>query len=150
LNDTIDFLLHNCEYGCLNGICKPHQENVTNATETAAVGQPPSQNAAVTTAIEPDKTSGPLIMPETKDNESGQNEYVCMGCELDKKCYPFGYRNGLEFCSENGNFTAQLETGKSCQNDFECQSNVCVSGKCISENLLQLVMRWLSSLFGFG
>lgn len=73
---------------------------------------------------------------------------ACNGCILNEKCYTFGYRKNNQFCSDNGNFIAQLETDKNCENNFECSSNVCVSGKCISEGFLQKVLSWFKRLFG--
>ncbi len=69
-------------------------------------------------------------------------------CPLDGKCYPFGYRKSGNFCSDSGGFVAQSEGNKVCDNNFECSSNVCVSGKCVSEGFIQKIMNWFSKLFG--
>ena len=74
---------------------------------------------------------------------------VCKdSCPLDKKCYPFGYRKGGKYCSDNGGFTEQLKGEEKCDNNFECDSNVCVSGKCISEGLIKKVLNWFKRMFG--
>jgi len=85
----------------------------------------------------------------------GENEsaiepiLVCKdSCPLDGKCYPFGYRKGGKFCSDKGGFTEQLEGELTCDNNFECSSNVCVSGNCISEGLMQKVLNWFKKMFG--
>ncbi len=69
-------------------------------------------------------------------------------CPLEGKCYPFGYRKSDKFCSDSGFFIEQLEGDKTCENNFECSSNVCVSGTCVSEGLLQNILNWFKNLFG--
>ena len=70
-------------------------------------------------------------------------------CSLNGKCYPFGYRKDGQYCSEDSAFVAQLGEELSCQNNFECSSNVCVSGKCISEDLMGKIIKWFTELFSF-
>ncbi|MFH1710940.1 MAG: hypothetical protein ABH840_01385, partial [Nanoarchaeota archaeon] len=73
---------------------------------------------------------------------------VCKNsCPLDGKCYPFGYRKGGKFCSDEGNFVEQGKSG-ACDNNFECASNVCVNSECISEGFLQKIMNWFRKMFG--
>ncbi|MDD5193211.1 MAG: hypothetical protein PHF67_01355 [Candidatus Nanoarchaeia archaeon] len=69
-------------------------------------------------------------------------------CPLDNKCYPFGYRKSGEYCSDNGAFVEQLNSDSTCDNNFECSSNVCVSGKCIDEGFLNKIINWFKKLFG--
>jgi len=69
-------------------------------------------------------------------------------CPLDGKCYPFGYRKGSKYCSDEGAFKDQLKEDETCENNFECESNVCVSGKCISSSLIQKIIDWFKKLFG--
>ncbi len=69
-------------------------------------------------------------------------------CPLDKKCYPFGYRKTGKFCSDEGKFIEQLEGEKNCDNNFECSSNVCVNGECISEGFINKILNWFKRLFG--
>jgi len=71
----------------------------------------------------------------------------CAGCLFDEKCYQFGYRKDAKYCSDSKNFTEQLNADSSCQNNFECSSNVCVSGKCISEGFIQKLLDWFKKLF---
>lgn len=74
--------------------------------------------------------------------------YLCSGCMENNLCYSLGYRKDGFFCSENTSFIAQLESDVVCQNNFECSSNVCVSGKCISESFIQKILNWFKNLFG--
>jgi len=75
----------------------------------------------------------------------------CSGCFLDDKCYDLGYRksiNGtLRYCSEIG-FVVQKAGDETCDNHFECESNVCVSGKCVEAGLIQKILNWFKRLFG--
>ena len=84
-----------------------------------------------------------------KCEESIEPILVCKdSCPLDEKCYPFGYRKSGKFCSDNGGFTEQLKGESTCDNNFECSSNVCVSGNCISEGLIQKILNLFKRMFG--
>jgi hypothetical protein len=81
-------------------------------------------------------------------NVSLSEAVICKdSCPLDGKCFPFGYRKSGKFCSDIGSFVEQLEADKVCENNFECSSNVCVSGTCVSEGLLKKVLNWFKNLF---
>jgi len=107
------------------------------------------------TLIEPDETTGPIEIPENEvgdENtipvETPGKEFICSGCELDKKCYPLGYRKDGKYCEENEEFVLQKESKNDCQNSFECLSNVCISEKCLSKSFFQKVIDWFLKLFG--
>ncbi len=72
--------------------------------------------------------------------------YKCNGCELEDKCYPMGYRKEGNYCSEDYEFVKQNE--KVCENNFECKSNICVSGECVGEGLIKKILKWFRKLFG--
>ena len=84
------------------------------------------------------------------ENEGEQEKFlICKdACPLDGKCYPFGYRKSGEYCSDAGQFITQLESEKSCDNNFECETNVCVNGNCVSASLIQSIIAWFKKLFG--
>jgi len=69
-------------------------------------------------------------------------------CPLDGKCYPFGYRKGGKYCSDEGAFKEQLKADAVCDNNFECSTNVCVDGKCISSGFIEKMTNWFKRLFG--
>ncbi|MBS3075922.1 hypothetical protein J4429_05700 [Candidatus Pacearchaeota archaeon] len=76
-------------------------------------------------------------------------DLICKdSCPFEDKCYPFGYRKAEKYCSDNGAFIEQLKSDETCDNNFECSSNVCVSGKCIDAGFLQKIMNWFRKLFG--
>jgi hypothetical protein len=68
-------------------------------------------------------------------------------CPLNNKCYPFSYRKGGKYCSDEGSFKEQLKENEICENNFECSTNLCIDGKCIGSNLIQKVFSWLKTLF---
>ena len=94
--------------------------------------------------IDPDEK--PIEIPEEIIEED--RELVCIGCVKEEKCYPLGYRKSGEYCSENSEFIVQLEAENSCENNFECDSNLCINQECVSGSLWVKFMRWLSKLFG--
>jgi len=81
-------------------------------------------------------------------NESTQKKTFCQdGCFLNNQCYEFGYRKSGKFCSENGYFTNQFKEEGHCENNFECESNFCIDGNCISGSLIQRILNWFRKLF---
>jgi len=57
-----------------------------------------------------------------------------------------GYRKEGRYCSENYEFVSQIDD--QCDNNFECKSNVCISGECIGEGLIKRILKWFKKLFG--
>ena len=82
------------------------------------------------------------------------------GCIFEGKCVLQGTRLELDgsqvYCSYTGEFLLQKEVGASCNNDYECETNSCISGKCqdISKELsktrerLNVIETLLQRLFG--
>ena len=90
--------------------------------------------------ITPNETTGPIQI---------NNSLNCNGCELDSKCYPFGYRKGGNFCSDSNNiFIEQKQSDVSCENNFECSSNLCIDNQCMSGSIWQKFLSWFKRLFG--
>ena len=97
--------------------------------------------------IEPNSTTGPIEIPETQNPQT--ISYECSGCSLDKKCYPFGFRKDKNYCDDiTSTFTSQKVPSTSCENSFECDSNLCINNQCVSGSLWDKIMRWFSKLFG--
>lgn len=97
-----------------------------------------------------EKTPKISIKPKvTTPTETIGDAAVCTdSCSLAGKCYPFGYRKSGMFCSDEGKFTDQLTEKNSCENNFECSSNVCVNNACVSPGVMQKMLSWFDSLFG--
>jgi hypothetical protein len=87
----------------------------------------------------------------SSDNSNSEEAIVlnpCIGCKLNDKCYPINNRKGDKYCSIDKDWSNQKSVDEVCDNNFECQSNVCASGKCIDANLLQKIINWFKALFG--
>jgi hypothetical protein len=107
---------------------------------------------------------GPIKLPEHLINPEVGPEHepqtICpSGCDYQNKCVPVGTKikeNGDSlFCNWNGEMDNQLTVGEVCQNDYECGSNSCMSGKCLDlekkleeqQNLLNRILHWLENFF---
>lgn len=73
----------------------------------------------------------------------------CNGCSREGHCYSYGIRKDRDYCSLSGTFTEQKNELRSCENNFECASNVCVDNKCVSAGFLKKIFIWLEQLL-FG
>ncbi len=85
------------------------------------------------------------------EDENGEEKvfYSCNGCELDDKCYTYGYRKNGNFCSDENNlFISQLEDNAACENNFECKTNLCINGNCVSSNIWNKFLEWFKNTFG--
>ncbi len=122
---------YQCPYGCSEGACKKMElkptEKPIEIPKKERKGEPP----------ESDKEAP----------KSSEKDYVCNGCELDDKCYPFGYRKDNKFCSDNYEFTGQIKEEEKCDNNFECSSNLCIDSKCVSSGLIQKILSWFKGFF---
>jgi len=96
------------------------------------------------------KISGEWICTNNCDCLSNlTNISTCNGCILNNKCLDYGYRNQGDYCDEtSSNFITQKTPNSACQNNFECNSNICVNNQCVSGSLLQKILDWFSHLFG--
>jgi hypothetical protein len=113
--------LHECKWGCEDGACLGTGKKVE---------------------VKKKKKDMP------KDDEIKKIVYICSGCLWKDKCYPIGFREEGKYCSSNEEFNDYLPAGAACDNSFECKSNVCVSGECISGSFLRKIMNWFKRIFG--
>lgn len=78
-------------------------------------------------------------------------EQKCFGCNVNDTCYPAGYRTGSEFCNiETGKLEEQKTNETVCSNDFECSTNVCISGKCVSKGIIEAIFEFFANFFGIS
>lgn len=80
----------------------------------------------------------------------GNNEtpIICNGCVLGDKCVPVGYRTDEKYCTIDSEIVDQKEAENSCNNNFECSTNLCIDSQCVSSGVWQKFLKWLSRLFG--
>ncbi len=112
-----------CPSGCKNGVCSK---------------------------IEPTEETGPINILEETEGVKEEIKVVkedCNGCILDKKCYPIGYRMENTYC-DNQQFSNQKEADASCNNNFECSTNLCIDNECVSSGLWQKILRFFKNLLG--
>ena len=106
---------------------------------------------SILSKVEPTEKTGPIKInvPESIKEERPETfSNLCYGCLKETTCYPLGYRKSGEYCSESKSFILQSSSDLNCDNNFECSSNICVSGKCISEGFIQKILNWFKNLFG--
>ncbi len=97
-------------------------------------------------------------IPNGTNKGNGQQQFTPQappGCKVGDKGVPTGFRllneGSGQYCDIDEQLHPQKELEKSCQNNFECQSNQCSSGKCLdldakmeeTQNLLQKILAWL-------
>ena len=82
-----------------------------------------------------------------------------MGCVLNNKCVIQGTRvsidNQSSYCDMDNKWSLQKETNSSCDNNYECKTNYCTSGKCYdvageiqqTRGLLEMIWDFLQSIF---
>jgi hypothetical protein len=97
--------------------------------------------------IEEDVESEKIDEVKDGSEELGLEISCDFGCYVNEQCYPLGYRVGPEYCNDNRTFVSQIEDEESCDNNFQCESNLCVDGNCISGSLIQKVLSWFRRVF---
>lgn len=62
------------------------------------------------------------------------------------KCLAYGVRASGNYCSITEKvFLAQRADSAICENNFECGSNVCVSGQCVEAGLFKKFLNWIGT-----
>lgn len=69
------------------------------------------------------------------------------GCYVDSQCYSLGYRKKGEYCNDNRTFVLQIVDNEVCDSNFQCDSNLCIDGSCVSWKLLQKILNWFKGFF---
>lgn len=82
--------------------------------------------------------------------KGGSNEtpLICDGCVLGNKCVFVGYRSNEKYCELTGEFKLQKEADSSCENNFECSSNLCIANECVNQGLWRRILNFFRRLFG--
>ncbi len=93
-------------------------------------------------------------LSEGQDNQEENNEEnegednQCNGCLLKGKCVPFGYRAEGKYCDISNELKNQKQKQEYCENDFECQSNICLDDVCINKGFFKKIIDFFKNLFG--
>ncbi len=72
------------------------------------------------------------------------------GCWYNNKCLPYGLRMSGLYCSLEDSMKTQVSGKEVCENNFECASNLCIDGNCVSKGAWQKFLDWFKRLFGKG
>lgn len=161
---------YNCEDGTQVKYCSMTKEETPIICVNSTSGQGPTCTAGSTKYFckceENPESLCPLTLPtnsssgggssgDSSNNTSfsnssgGSSSSQCStGCNLNGSCVAFGYRINNTYCDLNKNFTQQKQASQVCENDFECSTNLCIDNNCVSSNLWQKFIRWISRLFG--
>ena len=70
----------------------------------------------------------------------------CEGCMVDGKCFSIGVRKNGRYCGTNGYVFEYKEGETSCENNFECASNICADSVCVEPKLFRRFLLWLERL----
>jgi len=94
--------------------------------------------------------SGNILCPDGKCREKCEivTEDCKYGCAYEGKCFPVSLRNNGMYCSADLVMSSQKGSDEKCDNNFECSTNVCIDGKCVSSGFIQKIMNWFKGLFG--
>jgi hypothetical protein len=124
---------YDCEGGCSEGACVVV---LNDSLEDLEVGDDEEIEEELS-------DEGPEPVSEVVEVEQNDSEVL-----PDLSECVTGLRNATKYCSIDEIWEVQKEKEGSCDNNFECVTNVCVGGECISEGLLKRFLNWLSRLFG--
>jgi hypothetical protein len=88
----------------------------------------------------------------TYSQEAEIDDLFCVsGCLENGRCYPVGYRKGAEYCGMSNEFLPQMDSEEgvvsSCDNNFECLSNLCLNGECVSRGFVNSISGFFRQLF---
>lgn len=85
---------------------------------------------------------GKGVCLEKREDKEGQCDN---GCYYRGVCLGIGMRaNGL-YCNVNERLETQVLSGDACENNFECNTNLCVTGNCISQEIFDKFLNSLNS-----
>jgi hypothetical protein len=93
---------------------------------------------------------GCICTEETIVCETTAESGCAVGCQLDSNCVLPGMRtsvDGKRYCDIDSQWKEQKDGDEACDNNFECETNLCIDGKCISQGLWQKILSWFKDLF---
>lgn len=69
------------------------------------------------------------------------------GCIYNTNCLAFGIRVNQKYCSIENELKNQKTKGEICENNFECENNLCIDGQCIESGLFKKFLNWFKNFF---
>jgi len=80
--------------------------------------------------------------------ESEENISCNTGCVYEDKCIPFGMRINSQYCGIDQTLKLQKSEANSCNNNFECKSNLCIDNRCVKTGIFRSIINWFKKIFG--
>ena len=71
-----------------------------------------------------------------------------LNLDLYNNCIPYTIRIGDKFCDINKEMKLQLTKEEYCNNNYECDSNLCINNECIGKGFLEKIFAWFKKIFG--
>lgn len=75
------------------------------------------------------------------------NTESSIGCDYNEKCIPVSVRVDNSYCDIDKKIKTQKTEDNSCNNSYECSTNICVDDKCISPGLIRKILDWFKKIF---
>jgi len=75
-----------------------------------------------------------------------------MGCKLNNSCVLPGIRisvGGKKYCDIDSSWKKQKKGEENCDNNFECETNLCIDESCISQSLWKNILNWFKRFSGY-
>jgi hypothetical protein len=76
------------------------------------------------------------------------NNEISQGCNYDQNCIPMGTRMESKYCDIDKGIKEQKYEDSTCNNNYECSTNICVDSQCISPGFIQKILNWFKNIFG--
>ncbi|MBT7705876.1 BspA family leucine-rich repeat surface protein, partial [archaeon] len=131
--------LYTCPNGCVDGACV--NDAVANQTESCS----PLWMEEISPTVCPEYGYQiKKIYQNNCDSDDFPNREeqvpcspgICSGCMDDDTCVPYGIRLDGNYCDIDGQIKQQRDNSlgeewATCQNNYECASNICSYGECV-------------------
>lgn len=78
--------------------------------------------------------------------EPAECHYGCL--DTNDNCLPMGTRTFTQYCNIDKTLMNQLPADAPCNNNYECETNFCLEGRCTERGFFMKVMVWFKKLFG--
>jgi hypothetical protein len=137
-----------CPYGYIEGSCncqcieEPKQNNCLQAYDVNC-----EEEKAIQVVYPKDGSCPYFFCIESKNSQPGELLICEDSCFLEGECYSFGSIKPGYYCSDQGYFLEQKEDETACENNFECQSDVCLDSICINKGVLQKLLDLIKDIF---
>ncbi len=96
-----------------------------------------------------ESTQEKSIPREKPIGEIEETENKCkFGCLILDNCYPLGFRQEGKYCSPDKTFFEYKKSGETCDNNFECSTNLCIDSECLSSSVWKKILNFFKNLFG--